>query len=309
MHIAQPSAAARLNRRLYAFLALVLLSCSTCYSSLAVLVRLLTQSSEYSHIALVLPVSVGLIYLAHVSIYRDLDSMLAVGITVMGTAALVGSLVRLRVVSLPQEIAVTISVFLLVTFWIGGFCACFGSRAGRKALFPLLFLYLLVPIPESIMARMVVTLQHASADVASSLYSIAGVPVVRQGQFFVLSNEQIEVAAECSGIRSSIALLITALVFGHLFLRKNLSKIVLIAAIVPLAVFKNGLRIFVLSVLANYIDSRFLSGPLHHQGGVFFFSIALAVLGLLLLALRRLETSNPKTLGRRAVPVTVQNSR
>jgi exosortase len=308
MHIGQPSAAVRLNRRLYAFVAVVLLSCSICYSSLAALARLLTQSSEYSHIALVLPVSVGLIYLAHVSIYRDLDSMLPFGITVMGTAALVGSLVRLRVVSLPQEFAVTISVFLLVTFWIGGFCACFGSRAGRKALFPLLFLYLLVPVPQSIMARMVVTLQHASADVASSLYSIAGVPVVRQGQFFVLSNEQIEVAEECSGIRSSIALLVTGLVFGHLFLRKNWSKILLIAAIVPLAVFKNGLRIFALSFLANYIDSRFLSGPLHHRGGIFFFSIALAVLVLLLLAFRRLETLNAKTIGR-AVPVTGQNAR
>src|SRR5581483_3178140 len=141
----------------------------------------------------------------------------------------------------------------------------------RRALFPLLFLYLLAPIPEPIMTRIVVGLQHASADTADVLYSLAGVPVVRHGQFFILANQQIEVARECSGIRSSIALFITGLVFGHLLLHKGWSKVLLVAAILPLGIFKNGLRIFSLSTLATYVDPRFLSGPLHHNGGIIFF--------------------------------------
>jgi len=213
-----------------------------------------------------------------------------------------------QTISVAPEYSLTASAFLLVTFWIGGFCACFGLGAGRKALFPLLFLYLSVPIPEPLMARVVVALQHASADAASAFYGIAGVPVMRFGQVFVLSNQRIEVAAECSGIRSSIALFITGLLFSHLFLRRNWSKVLLIAGIVPLAVFKNGLRIFTLSVLANYVDPRFLTGPLHHNGGVFFFSVALGVLVLLLLALRRFETSRTKTV-RQAVPAVVSSAR
>jgi exosortase len=283
--------------RLCAFVALFLLSCGVSYNSLVAVVRLLAQS-ESSHIAIVLPISVGLIYLARASIFNDVDSALPFGIGVMGMAALVTSLSHLEVIAVTPEYSLTLSVFLLVAFWIGGFCACFGLCAGRKAVFSLLFLYLLVPIPEPIMARMVVALQHASADAASALYTVVDVPVIRQGQVFVLTNQQIEVAKECSGIRSSIALLIVGLVFSQWFLRKNLSKILLVAVIVPLAVLKNGLRVFTLSVLANYVDPRFLSGPLHHSGGIVFFSIAWAVLVLMLFALRTFETAGKKAVER-----------
>jgi len=55
-----------------------------------------------------------------------------------------------------------------------------------------------------------------------------------------------------------------------------------ILAAIPLSIAKNGFRIFMLSVLAVYVDPSFLHGWLHHQGGIVFFLVFLAGLFALL---------------------------
>jgi exosortase/archaeosortase family protein len=100
------------------------------------------------------------------------------------------------------------------------------------------------------------------------------------------------VAPECSSIRSSSFLLITTAVLAHLFLRSPWKKVVLVAAAIPLSIAKNGLRIFVLGVLATRVDPGFLSGRLHRQGGIIFFLIALAAIFFLLLMMRRSDAEN-----------------
>jgi exosortase/archaeosortase family protein len=52
---------------------------------------------------------------------------------------------------------------------------------------------------------------------------------------------------------------------------------------------KNGIRIATLTILAQYVDSGFLYGRLHHEGGVVFFLIGLALLLPVFLLLQRGE--------------------
>ena len=56
--------------------------------------------------------------------------------------------------------------------------------------------------------------------------------------------------------------------------------------VLPLAMFKNGLRIATLSILSVYVSRDFLYGWLHHSGGVVFFLIGIA---FIYLALRVLQ--------------------
>ena len=56
----------------------------------------------------------------------------------------------------------------------------------------------------------------------------------------------------------------------------------MIALAVPLSVAKNGLRIFVFAMLATRVDRTYLTGRLHHRGGIIYFLIALAVIFLLI---------------------------
>lgn len=170
----------------------------------------------------------------------------------------------------------------LVVFWLGGFILCYGYRAYRTAIFPLLFLLLTVPIPDFILGKPIAAVRYGSAEVCSFIFTLAGVPVLRDGFRFILSTVSIEVAEECSGIHSTIAIFIISLLAGHLFLRSVWKQAVLVISSLPIVFVTNGLRIAGLTLLAEYVNPSFLRGPLHHQGGMGFFLLALIFLFVIL---------------------------
>jgi exosortase len=177
----------------------------------------------------------------------------------------------------------------LVCVWSGGFLLAFGAGATRKAAFPLAFLLFMVPLPETLMQFIIWELQRASTALAYGMFQLIGIPVYREG--FVLSLPQltIEVARECSGIRSSLGLLLTTLVAAQIFLKSKTSRLVLVASAVPIAIFKNGLRIVTLSLLSIYVDRGFITGRLHHRGGVVFYLVGMGVVFALMKLLQRFE--------------------
>jgi exosortase len=191
--------------------------------------------------------------------------------------------------SLTQNDSLSLIVFSAVTFWIGGFVFFYGLESFRIATFPLLFLFFLTPIPDVAVEKIILLLQMGSAEVAYGFFKLTGVRVLREGFTFNLSGINIEVAKQCSGIRSTIALFLTSIIAGQLFLQTGWRKIVLAMAIFPITIFKNGLRIVTLSLLGVYIDQRILFSELHKSGGIPFFVVALALLVAFLWVLRKSE--------------------
>jgi exosortase len=174
----------------------------------------------------------------------------------------------------------------LALLWISGFTLIFGRNCLKKARFSMLFLLLMTPLPEGLLNQVVYFLQKGSAEIASGLFDLTGVPVLREGFIFHLGRVSIEIAKECSGIRSSMALLILALLAAHLFLRTFWRKTVFVLAGILLMIVKNGIRIVTLTLLALYVDPGFLFGKLHHGGGVVFFVLALLFYAPFLLLLQ-----------------------
>jgi len=123
------------------------------------------------------------------------------------------------------------------------------------------------------------------------VFHLLGIPIYRTGFLFALPGVTIEIATECSGIRSSLALLIVGLLAGHLFLRTAWTKVALIMLSLPLLIVKNGIRIVTLTLLSIHVDPSYLTGHLHHRGGILFFLVALGLLMLILRLLRHLEHS------------------
>ena len=112
---------------------------------------------------------------------------------------------------------------------------------------------------------------------------------MRDGFVFHLPNVSVEVAKQCSGIRSSMAIFIVAILAGYMFLKSYWKIIFLVICAVLIAMFKNGIRILTLSLLGNYVDPRILSSSLHREGGTPFFILALLLLAPILFFLRRSE--------------------
>ncbi len=180
--------------------------------------------------------------------------------------------------------------------WIGAFFVSFGLRSAASALFPLGIMLFLIPFPDFALDGIVETLRHGSALAVSGLFGLLGVSHIREGAtVFHLSSVSIDIAPQCSGIRSSIALALTALMAGQLFLTGFWRKLVLVVVAGALMMLKNGIRIVTLTLLAEHVDMAWLThSKLHSRGGIVFFGIAvIMLLGVMVLLQRAGKPAKP----------------
>ena len=187
--------------------------------------------------------------------------------------------------------ALSLSILALLLLLFAAALATLGWQRLRPNLFPIAFLVFMIPLPAFLIEGLSVMLQYASAEASNLTLRLTGMPVLRDGLSFHLPGLRIFVAEECSGIRSTLVLFITSLLGSYMFLRRGWSRALFVFAVLPLGVFRNALRITVISWLTVNVDSRVIDSPLHHRGGPVFFAISLIPLFLLLWWLRRRERS------------------
>jgi exosortase len=286
--------------QLVAFAFLCGVSITLWWHGLITTLRLALGNEAYTHILLIVPLSIALIYMQSRTLPMSFESSTTVGTLLLAGALLVGGFARWGVLGLAGDVRLSLSIMALVTWWIASVVFCFGVRAFRSFLFPLCFLFWMVPIPAAALDWIVAFLQNESALAAQVLFRMAAVPVAQEGTVLEIPALSIEVARECSSIRSSLMLIVTTMVLAHLFLRSWGRKVLLIAAAIPLAVAKNGLRILVIAELGTRVDPRFLDGNLHHQGGIVFLAIALVIVIAVIWILRRSESSAVSTVEKTA---------
>lgn len=283
------------------FLLFTLVLAALFYRTLLDLVRLSWNSDLYSHLV-VIPVVTGILLYGKRDVIASLGASSArvAAILAVVTLAVYFFVKQTGILDDPVEMLSAKSL-MLVVLWISGFLLFYGVASFKAAQFPLLFMLFAVPVPEPILDPIIIFLQRGSAELTSLLFWMLGVPFLRDGMVFRLPGQAIEIAKECSGIRSSLALMLTTLLAGYLNLRSNTHRILLTAIAIPLAILKNGIRITALTILAVRVDPGFLTGRLHAEGGVVFFVIALLLLGGALRLLQRLEDAPAKP----KIPVTM----
>lgn len=276
------------NKRNLLFIAFSLLALLIYYTPLRGLLRLAFNQRLYSYMMLVPFVSGYFIFLNRRQIHLQADYSFKIGIVLL----MIGIslfFVGERSSGLSEGSHLSLQMLSALIFWIGGFILFYGIKAFKIASFPLLFLIFMVPIPSGALETIIFLLTWGSAEAAYGYFKLAGVPVLREGFSFQLPGLSITVAKECSGINSSIALLVTSIVAGKLFLRTGWKKLVLALSIFPIAIVKNGMRIATLSLLGIYVDPKILAGELHESGGIPFFIVALLILAPILWLLARSE--------------------
>ena len=275
--------------KLFIFLLTTAVSLVIYTGTLASLFRFAWRDETVSYIPLVPLVSAWFLFESRKEVFaRKVGWFLpglvpiAVGIALYAIGA--SQAVQLTIAN--RQIVMTLS---FIVCWVGLLGLCYGPGAWKAASFPLLFLLFMLPIPEGLLDPIVLALQRGSAEVSYAFFRASGIPVYRDGFLFSIPGLTIEVARECSGIRSSLSLLLTMLVAGHLFLKKGWNKFYLCLAVVPVTIFKNGVRIVSLTLLGVYVDRRILDSELHRNGGILFFAFGLVLLGGVLWLLRRTE--------------------
>lgn len=207
-----------------------------------------------------------------------------------GAAAAAGYLAAARSVT-PGTIENSLALGTLA--WVlclaGAGCWCLGGAMMRALIFPFGLLLFMVPFPVAVRTGIETALQHGSAAVADWMFFLAGTPLMREGMQFRLPGFSLEVAPECSGIHSTLVLFITSVVAGRMILARPWKRALLCLAVIPLALLRNGFRVFVLGELCVNVSPKMIDSPIHHHGGPLFFVLSLVPFFLLLYFLKKSE--------------------
>lgn len=272
------------------FAALLLVGCVVCLPTLSAVFDKVLSDNTYTHILGVPFVSLALLYPVFKVNSEETEKGRTTSFLLMFFAAVsAASLIYVDAIGEFDGLQ-SLRMVAFVTFVIYAFSLVFGSGMVNRHIFALLFLYFMVPLPGWMAGGIIGFLQHASADATNAFFALLGIPFAREGVIFHLPSVSIEMAEECSGIRSSIALFVTGVLAAHLFLATLSGKLVLVLFVVPVAVLKNAVRVVTLSLLGAYVDIRWLTeSVLHRRGGIVFFALACLLLGLALLAIRKVE--------------------
>ena len=250
------------------------------------------HSALHSHILLIPFVSAYLLYIRRDQLPRRYVADLPLGIVLL--AGGLGVLLFTYWLNFAGRALadnyylVLLTLSFLCCLAAGGFFF-FGRDWMRAAAFPVAYLIFMVPMPDAMADALETASKYASAEAANLFFHLSGTPFLRAGLIFQLPNITIEVAQECSGIRSSWALFITSVLAANLFLKSSWRRLVLVALVIPLAILRNGFRIFVIGVLCVNIGPQMIHSVIHRRGGPVFFVLSLIPFLLLLWWLRKGE--------------------
>jgi exosortase C (VPDSG-CTERM-specific) len=196
----------------------------------------------------------------------------------------------------PEDsLARTTLAFLM--FLLGAASWRLGGRTLKTFAFAFGMLIFMVPMPMVMLNGIEAGLQTGSAFVADLMFEAAMTPVMQDRLAFALPGIQLQVAPECSGIHSTMVLFITSLIAGHYFLNRPWKRVVLCLVVLPLALLRNGFRIFVIGEMCVHIGPQMINSVVHRHGGPLFFLLSLIPFFYLIKYLRksgRAETVDPK---------------
>lgn len=154
---------------------------------------------------------------------------------------------------------------------------------------PFVLFALTIPLPESIIASLTLPLQQVAARMGAAMLSWRHIPVLLSGNVIRLPGHTLFVSEACSGLRSLTALLSMAILVGALFLKYPLSRLLMVALAVGLAIFVNGIRIFMTGFLVFFVDPKLGEGFMHLTEGYLLFLVSLSILALLTWFFLRVE--------------------
>jgi exosortase len=244
------------------------------YASFAAMVQTWRSSEAYSHGFLIPVISGFLVWRKRKDIGsapRETDPR--------GFLLLLGGIVLLLAGSLAFE-AFTIRVSFLVVI-SGLIYLLLGKYILRELLFPLGYLFLMIPLPHIVMKSIAVGMKFTYAKITYRVISSTGVPIVRDGVRLDLPNVSLVVADYCTGVLSIIAIVALSVVYAYLTQRTLFGKVTLVILAVPIALLGNMLRLVSTVWLTYYFGRGVLDSAIHQFHGVFNFLITIAFLVLL----------------------------
>jgi exosortase len=165
----------------------------------------------------------------------------------------------------------------------------YGFRQLLRWWLPFTLLALSIPLPEIILNRLALPLQFIASKIGASLLAWREIPVLLTGNVIRIPGHQLFVAEACSGLRSLTALLSLGVLLGAITLRHPVSRVLLLATAIPVAIVLNGVRVFLTGFLVAFVDPALGEGFMHITEGWLIFMVAFVILGGIAWSLLKVE--------------------
>jgi exosortase A len=203
------------------------------------------RSSAYSYCYLILPVSLYLIYSRRAELRRiePVPSSLGgamfagcFGLWWIGSAASVTELRQFAVVGMLHAIVLCM----------------LGRRFYRAVLFPMLYLFLMVPTATFLLGP----LQTLTTVLSADLLRAASIPVLGENHLIEVPHGLYEVAPGCAGLNFLLSTAALSSIYALLVFESLWKRFASVAAMLLLSMFVNAVRVFGIIWLAEATNRR-----------------------------------------------------
>lgn len=231
------------------------------------MIEIWERSETFTHGYLIFPISAWLIWrqraeLARITPAPDPRGLLLLAVS--GAAWLLADAGSVNVVA----------QYGFVGMLIGAIWALLGWRFVWAAFFPLMFLFLAVPVGEFLIQP----LMGVTADFTVAMLQLTGIPVYREGTFFSIPSGDWSVVEGCSGLRYLIASFTLGVLYAYLTYRSWKRRLLFSLAAIIVPIFANSGRAFMIVMIAHLSDMKLALGIDHYIYGWVFFGLVMLLL-------------------------------
>lgn len=206
------------------------------------------------------------------------------GLVLLSGAVVLRYLSELAVEWFTMRVSLLIAAVALVVIW-------YGVRQVMAWWLPLALLALSIPLPAVILGTLALPLQLKASQVGAALLEWRNIPVMLAGNVIHIPGRTLFVTEACSGLRSLASLIALGVLIGGLWLRSPVSRMLLVAVAIPVAMMLNGVRVFLTGFLVFFVDPKLGEGFMHLTEGWIIFVIAFGILGAFAFTLDRIENA------------------
>ena len=230
------------------------------------------SNPEAGHGLLLAPVALWLAWRS--GIRRDTVANMSLGLGMLAVAVVVRYLSGLAAELLTMRMSLVLAVAAIVVCY-------YGVRQLLHWWLPFVLFALSVPLPELITSAIALPLQFKASQLGASLLESRDIPVLLTGNVISIPGHQLFVTEACSGLRSLTALLSLGVLLGGISLRHPVTRVMVLALAIPVAILINGVRVFLTGFLVYFVDPKLGEGFMHVTEGWLLFIVAFACLGMI----------------------------
>jgi exosortase A len=222
------------------------------------------RTGTYAHGFFILPISLYLIWQKRHEVLMLLPKPSYGPLFFLAIAGLFWLFARMIDALVIQQLFLVIMILLVVL-------AHLGWAVYKRLLFPLLFLFFMVPAGDVL----VPILMDFTADFTVEMVRLTGIPIYREGHFFSLPSGDWSVVEACSGIRYLIASVTLGFLYAYMTYTSLQKRIIFIILSILFPILANGLRAFMIVMIGHFSGMTLAVGVDHLIYGWLFFGLVM----------------------------------